>query len=149
MSLIGWGAPIGPNSRPGNSGFAVDNESAIVSGSPNVRGDYHCAVIGAHTTFEVFTEWTPLAADASPVQSVSYLGGGVAAFNIGYDFPDFSAGSGTLVITALVDGVLADNELVLVTSRLPDFATYGNSAWSSRTRGDGFWTQRVGTTETD
>lgn len=151
MSLIGWGATSGPQTPPGPSGFAAENQGAITGGTAGYSGGFCCAVIGAFTTLEFIGVWSPVAADASPFgdpPTPSNLGGGVVQYTPGYAPPDFSAGSGTLVITALVNGVLTENELVLVTARVTDFPNYGNAAWSSRTRGDGFWTRRVGTTET-
>lgn len=117
MSAIGWGA----GSPPASGGSYLSANSGSFT-PPGYAENYFCGVEGAFTTASFFHVWTPTAGDPSPVVYAGLAYGGfVIIANPGL--------SGTLEVSALVDGVVASNTLVLV------FAAggygYGTAAWAS------------------
>ena len=139
MAYIGWGTADGTG-HPVVAPYARANTGILNTVS---NGSYACKVTSAYSTVAFSYVWIPTVADVNPVTStlVSY-GAYTLALNSGVG--GFSAGSGSIIVSAVIDGVPADNRLVLVCTATVGF--YGNVAWAEYGT-PAFWTNFVGSYE--
>lgn len=119
MSELGWG----DGSPPGSSGPFFAGRSGSLPAIGNYDS-YFCGVAGGYTTAAFTYDWEPVGADPNPVV---WEGEAYGAYGLTVA-PD---SSGTLTISAVVDGVPASNQLKLVLVASGTYGySYGSVAWA-------------------
>lgn len=145
---MGWGSTYFVGGVPGTTPFLETNEataSSVYGESLNFGPDLTFGDAPANA--DVTVTYTP--ADAGPVQtfSLSAPGGqGALSFYTGWP-PDVNAG--VYELTFLLDGMPAENKLVLAVA-IGIGPTYGNLSWYSELAAppySEFWTRYVRTQE--
>lgn len=160
-AALGWGGTVNSPQTFSETNSGTIDWTNISGGLDKLRFN----VLSAHTNLVFTMTWTPVTLGEKPryvVQNHEFT-----SFGEDIDGPDVyvwtpAAGSGyfyistyqapfpgTLIITALVDGVLASNQLIFVVAANPPatgYGGYGSAAWSA-TASPKFWTQLVGVVE--
>ncbi len=143
MAYIGWGTATNayPTYQfPAVAPFAREN-TGIYEGSVGER--YICGVVGAYSTVVFSHAWSPVASSGTPVSVANQVAETyVLDLSIAFSPPTL----GTLTISALIDGVAAQNTLVLVLTT--QLGSYADVAWAEAIPAPtDFWTNFVAARE--